>query len=154
MQLDGIRHLIECHCVLPQFKSRTPVVYHKFIVFSVVNDDHVQPKLAQCNNCGIMHRVVDICKSEIVHGLEEGSALRTIDDIKMNIPQRLSDFLLTQKLDLPTWEYIEFILDNKLDRPIMISKTDTGTISQMKILHITSDGSFKIKNETRQDDLQ
>ncbi len=154
MQVDGTRHLVECHCVLPQYKNKTPPIYHKFVVFSVVQDDQVQPKLAQCNNCGIVHRVVDFCKSEIVHGLEEGKSLRTIDDVRINLPDKLSEFLLVQKVDLPTWEYVEFLIENKIERPVTLSKTDTGSMQQMKVLHILVDGTFKVKNEMRQDDIQ
>ena len=154
MALEGIRHLIECHCVLPQYRNKNPPVFHKFIVFSAINDDQVQKKLAQCNNCGILHRIVDICKSEIVHGLEEGSSLRSIEDLKVSFPQRLSDFLVTQKLDISTWEFIEFLIDNKLEKDVVINKTEAGDITQLKILQINADGTFKIRNETRQDDVE
>jgi len=154
MALEGIRHLIECHCVLPQYRNSNPPVFHKFIVFSAINDDQVQKKLAQCNNCGILHRIVDICKSEIVHGLEEGSSLRSIEDLKVSFPQRLSDFLVTQKLDISTWEFIEFLIDNKLEKDVVINKTEAGDITQLKILQINADGTFKIRNETRQVDVE
>jgi hypothetical protein len=154
MALEGIRHLIECHCVLPQYRNSNPPVFHKFIVFSAINDDQVQKKLAQCNNCGILHRIVDICKSEIVHGLEEGSSLRSIEDLKVSFPQRLSDFLVIQKLDIATWEFIEFLIDNKLEKDVVINKTEAGDITQLKILQINADGTFKIRNETRQVDVE
>ena len=83
MAIEGVRHLIECHCILPQFRNRQTPVYHKFIVFSTVDDDKVNKKLVQCNNCGILHKVVDLCKSEIAHGMEEGASLRTIEDIRL-----------------------------------------------------------------------
>ncbi len=153
MPIEGIRHLIECHCVLPQFRNRTPALYHKFIVFSLVDDDKVQQKLSQCNNCGIIHKIVDLCKSEIVHGLEEGRSLRTIEDIKMSLPARLVEFLTQQNVDISTWEYVEFILDNKFEKEVIISKDDKADIIQLKILHIKEDGTFKVRTETRQDDI-
>ena len=100
MAIDGLRHLIECHCILPQFRNRKDPVYHKFVVFSITNDDVVQQKLVQCNNCGIVHKVIDFCKSEIVHGIEENKSLRTIDDIKLGITKQLADFLVQQNADL------------------------------------------------------
>ena len=153
MALEGIRHLVECHCILPQFRSTVPSVYHKFIVFSVSNEDAVQPKLAQCNNCGIIHKVVDFCKSEIVHGLEDSSSLRTINDVKVAMPLRLVEFLVPQNLDISLWELIEFVLDNKLEKEIPLTKDDKTDLTQIKMLHIKSDGSFKIKTVTRQDTL-
>jgi len=153
MPIEGIRHLIECHCVLPQFRNRTPALYHKFIVFSLVDDDKVQQKLSQCNNCGIIHKIVDLCKSEIVHGLEEGKSLRSVEDIKMGLPSRLVEFLTQQNIDISTWEYVEFILDNKIEKEVVISKDDKADIIQLKILHIKEDGTFKVRTETRQDDI-
>lgn len=154
MNLDGIRHLVECHCILPQFRNRNPAVYHKIVVFSIVEDDVVKPKLSQCNNCGIVHRVIDLCKSEIVHGVEEGNSIRSIDDIKISLPQKIADFLSQQKSDLTIWEFVEFLLDNKKESEIVLSKDQQGDITQVKILHVKQDGTFKVKSETRQDELE
>ena len=35
----GVKHLIECHCILPQFKKKQPPIYHKFTVYSKFNSD-------------------------------------------------------------------------------------------------------------------
>ena len=67
MALEGVRHLIECHCTLPQYRNANPPVYHKFVVFSVLDEDAIQKKLVQCNNCGIIHKVVDLCKKKANH---------------------------------------------------------------------------------------
>lgn len=154
MAIEGVRHLIECHCILPQFRNRQTPVYHKFIVFSTVDDDKVNKKLVQCNNCGILHKVVDLCKSEIAHGMEEGASLRTIEDIKLSFPQNLSDFLVQQKVDITIWEYVEFLIDNKQEKEIILNKDTKDDVSQLKILHVKADGTFKIKSETRQDEVE
>ena len=153
MELEGTRHLIECHCILPQYRNKNPITYHKFVVFSIIEDDKVKTKMAQCNNCGIIHKITDICKSEIVHGMEEGNSIRSIEDIIVSFPQKLGDFLNQQKLDLSMWEYVEFVLENKKEAEIILSKDQKDDITQLKILHIKDDGSFKIKNETRQDEV-
>lgn len=154
MNLEGIRHLIECHCILPQFRSMNPPVYHKFVVFSIVEDDVVKPKLSQCNNCGIVHRVIDLCKSEIVHGAEEGNSIRNIEDIKLSLSQKIVDFLIQQKSDVTIWEFVEFLLENKKEAEVVLSKDQQGNITQIKILHVKSDGTFKVKSETRQDEME
>ena len=65
--MTGVLHLIECHCCLPQYKNSKKPVYHKFKVFSILDDgDTVISKHSQCNNCGVVHHVIDICKSEII----------------------------------------------------------------------------------------
>jgi len=151
MAIDGLRHLIECHCILPQFRNRKEPVYHKFVVFSITNDDVFQQKLVQCNNCGIVHKVIDFCKSEIVHGIEENKSLRTIEDIKLGIPKTICEFLTQQNADLSIWEFVEFVLENNLEKDVVIKKDDSGGITQVKILQIKQDGTFKVRNHTRQD---
>ena len=152
MALEGVRHLIECHCTLPQYRNANPPVYHKFVVFSVLDEDVIQKKLVQCNNCGIIHKIVDLCKSEIAHGMEEGQSLRTAEDIKIGIPDKMVTFLTQQNADISTWEYVEFILDNKQEKEVILKKEQKDDLTQLKILHIKEDGTFKVKNETRQDE--
>jgi len=152
MTLEGVRHLIECHCTLPQYRNANPPVYHKFVVFSVLDEDAIQKKLVQCNNCGIIHKVVDLCKTEIAHGMEEGQSLRSIEDIKIGIPDKMVIFLTQQNADISTWEYVEFILDNKQEKEVILKKEQKDELTQLKILHIKEDGTFKVKNETRQDE--
>lgn len=152
MALEGVRHLIECHCTLPQYRNANPPVYHKFVVFSVLDEDAIQKKLVQCNNCGIIHKVVDLCKTEIAHGMEEGQSLRSIEDIKIGISDKMVTFLTQQNADISTWEYVEFILDNKQEKEVILKKEQKDDLTQLKILHIKEDGTFKVKNETRQDE--
>ena len=84
--MKGLKHLIECHCVLPQFRKRENPPYHKFVVFSLIDDsDTAIPKHARCNNCGVIHNVIDICKSEILPGQEVG-AVMTKKDCGMMLP--------------------------------------------------------------------
>ena len=154
MALDGLKHLIECHCVLPQYRNRNPPVYHKFVVFSTIDEDKVNPKISQCNNCGIVHKVVDLCKSEIVHGLEEGNSIRSVDDIKLSLPDKIVEFLIKQNSDLATWENVEFVLENKREAELILNKDQKDDVTQIKILQIREDGTFKVKTEVRQDEME
>jgi len=110
----GTKHLIQCHCILPQFRNKESVVYHKFIVFSEIDDsDTVKSKYAQCNNCGVIHKIIDICKSEIAAGKDESRSILTIDDIKLMLPENLSQLLETYDCDLATFENAKYILDHQ-----------------------------------------
>ena len=81
----GVKHLVQCRCVLPQFKHAHKPIQHQFVVFSVINDEgNVESKFAQCPNCGLIHKVVDVNNSEIMHGRENMGALITIDDVKLS----------------------------------------------------------------------
>ena len=69
------RHLIECQCILPIYKNKTKPLYHKFKVFSVIEDDQIEEKYVMCNNCKILHRVTEFNKSEIMWGVEEEKSM-------------------------------------------------------------------------------
>ena len=91
--IEGIRHLIQCHCVLPQYRKRKDPVFHKFLVFSTLENDEVEEKLAQCPNCDVIHRVFDLCKSEVYSGKDQSLAVSTIEDIKISLPSRINELL-------------------------------------------------------------
>ena len=101
--MPGTKHLIECHCVLPQFKNAKNPQYHKFVVFSLFDESGgIIPKYAQCNNCGVVHNIIDICKSEIQVGREHASLI-DIKDCKMLLPKDLVSILENYNCDLPEY---------------------------------------------------
>ena len=96
--MDGIKHIIECHCVLPQFRNKENFIYHKFIVFSIVDDsDTVIPKFVTCNNCGVIHKIFDICKSHIMAGKDELKSQSSISDIKFTLNKGVVEILESYK---------------------------------------------------------
>ncbi|MAH43409.1 hypothetical protein CL614_06885 [archaeon] len=112
--MEGIKHTIECHCMLPQYKSSPDPVYHKFVVFSIIdNGDTVIPKYAQCNNCDVVHKVFDICKSEIVAGRDESKAIIKKDDVVPFIPEQITEILESYTADISSYEEAKFIMEHK-----------------------------------------
>jgi citrate lyase subunit beta/citryl-CoA lyase len=84
--MQGIKHLIQCHCILPQFRNLKEPKFHQFSVFSIIDDsDVIEPKLVACNNCGILHRVVDVCKSEIVTNREDSASSMKREDFNLSL---------------------------------------------------------------------
>jgi len=110
---QGIKHLIECHCILPQYRNRKNALFHKFVVFSMLEKNEVVPKPAQCNNCGAIHKVIDICKSEILLSRDESVAVMTKEDIKISLPEKLVEILDSYNCDIATWEQAKFIIKEK-----------------------------------------
>lgn len=151
----GQRHLVSCRCVLPQFKNSDSPQNHKFVVFSEVSsDDTVIQKFVQCNNCGIIHRVYDLCKSEILAGKENMSSIVNIEDIKAGLPSNLRDILERNNVDLSCWEQAQFIYSNKLwgDFVILAQDEESGT-KQGKYVRIMSETFFKVESFMRQEVL-
>lgn len=148
MNITGVKHLVECHCILPQYRKRPDPVFHKFVVFSEIRDEEVVEKYAQCENCGVVHNVKDICKSEIVTNLEDLPTLITKRDIKICLPSDLCDILEEYKVDLATWEHAKFIFDNKKwDERILLSRSETEKSQEGKFLKILYFDRFTIEAE-------
>jgi len=145
--LEGVKHLVQCHCILPQFKESSDPVFHKFVVFSIIDDsDTVQPKFAQCNNCGIVHKVTDICKSELTNK-EDAKFIPNIDDIKFSIPADLTKLLESYQSDIATWEQAEWIyLTKRWDQWITLAKEESedGDVHGKRLI-FTDDGRFRIE---------
>jgi hypothetical protein len=144
----GQKHLISCRCVLPQYKYVINSPSHKFIVFSIIDDDdRIKPKFAQCNNCGIIHKIVDICKSEIVPGKEAMTSIVGISDIKSSLSKNLVDILESNDVDLPTWEAVQFIIENKQwGNYVMLSTDHDDDMRTGKYIRILGESLLKVES--------
>jgi DNA-directed RNA polymerase subunit F len=151
--MNGTKHLVECHCVLPQYRHKKETVFHKFVVFSEIDEnDNVISKFAQCNNCGVIHKVVDICKSEIIHGIDESVSLMTINDIKPSISKDVVSILETYSCDFATWENVKFIYDNSLwGSVVTISRDEIDNNVQLKVLTIKDENKINIDTRIRKE---
>ena len=143
----GLKHLIECHCILPQFRNNPQAVYHKFVVFSEIDDsDTVIPKVVNCNNCGVAHKIIDICKSVIHTAREDVTSVRTIDDISLSMPEDVRNVLSSYSCDIATWEHAEFILSyQKWGEFIVLSRENTNDGIEGKVLRFESLGKYRIE---------
>jgi myosin-crossreactive antigen len=150
--VTGLKHLITCRCILQQFKRQQNPPSHQFVVFSIIDDDVVEQKFVTCNNCGIVHRVTEINKSEIVQGREEMKSIVTIDDIKLSLPARLSDLLESNNADIATWEYVQYIYENKQwgNFVVLTMDEESGT-RQGKYVRILGENMFKVEPFVREE---
>jgi len=147
----GQKHLIKCRCVLPQFKSQQDPPTHQFIVFSIINDDGICiPKYSQCNNCGTLHKVTDICKSDILIGKEYIKSLITVEDIKSSLHTNVVSILESNNVDIATWEAVQFVLENKRWGEIVVLSTDVeGDEIHGKYIRILGETLFKVESFMR-----
>jgi len=144
------RHLIECHCVLPIFKDRKPIIYHKFAVYSKIDKktDRVISKYVNCNNCGITHFVYEFCKSEITIGKEDLQCVRSKSDISISLPEKICLILDNHQVSVDVYEEVEDILENiNFPRDIVIGRENLEKNQIFKILSIEGNNKFKIKSE-------
>ena len=147
----GSKHLIQCHCVLPQYRKLEEPVFHKFVVYSKIDKEtgEVVRKLSRCNNCDALHRVTDFCKSEIVIKLEDSDIAVDLEEVKLNLPERLVKILEKNNCDQATFEMIDHILEEEdWGREVVIARQtmDDNTV-HVKIVLLKSEDSFRIKSE-------
>jgi len=150
-----IKHIIECNCILPQYKNISPPVFHKFIVFSELNKDGlVKPSLVSCNNCNVTHKILESGTSEIIK--KEGSNLvPTISDIETNLPGWLVALLKQHDCPLPTWQEAQFVIENEQWGKILVlsREPDQGNAERYitKYIILIGENLYKIKIDQEED---
>ena len=147
----GTKHLIQCHCVLPQFRKRSEPLFHKFVVYSKFKDGGtIEEKLVRCNNCDAVHRIIDLCRSEIVIKIEDTDTILDEEEIKMGLPEKVVSVLEKNNSDIATYESIDHILSENLwGTEVIISRqTVKNEKTHIKILEINGENKFRLKSET------
>lgn len=147
------KHVIQCRCIMSQFKRIKDPPRHKFVVLSVIDDsDKVLTKFVQCNNCGVIHKVTDISKSEILQGREHMSSIVSIDEVKSSINPKLAGVLEANNCDQPTWEMVQFIIENQKwgEFVVLTSDVEEG-MRQGKIVKILGESLFKVESFIREE---
>ena len=144
----GIKHLVPCHCVLPQYKNQKNLVFHKFTVFSIVDDsDTVIPKFSSCNNCGAVHKVIDICKSEIVIGRDEVTTQVTKEDLRYSIPESLYELLVSYNRPVTDFEHAAFIMEHQQwGSFIVVKREEVEDYVQGKHVKFIREDKFKVES--------
>mgnify|MGYP003658589485 CR=1 FL=1 len=145
--MQGIKHYIGCHCVLPQYMNVKKPIYFGFNTFSKMDKGNsVQFKHAQCPNCGVIHKVYDICKSEIIAGKDESAIIRSISDVKLSIPENFVQLLETHNCEFADYEKLEFILEGELwSERILLSMDFEENNRVGKMLSFSDKGKPKVE---------
>ena len=148
---QGAKHLIQCHCILPQYRDHPRPIFHKFPVFSILEDDKVIEKLSQCPNCGVIHKVTDLCKSEIASGKDESKGVLEIKDIKISLSERLIELLESYSCDLSTWEHAQFIVEEKRwGEKVRVTYEESEDDILAKFLVFIDEDKYRISTEMGQ----
>jgi len=146
MSKIGLKHLLQCRCILPTLKNKSNPPLHKFVVFSVQENNKITEKLSTCNNCGVVHRVYEFCQSEILNNFEGTSSSLTISDIELMLPDSILNIMKTYERELPDYEHIKFILDeNKIDEFVVLSQEFNEGRKTGKVLKYKGKGKFEIE---------
>jgi hypothetical protein len=161
MKSLGIKHLISCHCTLKIFEKNNEIqdhLYHKFPVYSQI--DHktgkIIERLAMCNNCNTTHRIFDYCKSELVSNPKEKENMSlNIDDIKIQLSDKIVKIMEKYNPDLATWEHVLDVFDKEAwGSNIIISRDLIDQMYHVKILSIVDENKIKILTKIIKDEIE
>ena len=144
----GTKHLIQCHCILPQYRKKKEPVFHKFVVFSEIDteSDSVVVHYANCDNCGATHKVFDLCKSEIVIGKEDVSVVDILD-FKLSLPSEIFETLKQYDCGVADFQHAQNIIDNKTwGTHIVLRREDVDDKISGKILNFVEEDKYRIES--------
>jgi len=100
----------------------------------------------------VVHKVVDVCRTELAVGRDELSTMINIDDIAIMIPQDVRSVLESYKADIATWENVQFILQQKQwGSHVVLTHDVLEEDTQGKLLIFNGPGKFNIETFVRKD---
>mgnify|MGYP003148429700 CR=1 FL=1 len=153
--MPGIKHLVECHCKLVIFKNIDHDIYHKFPVYSKINEyGKIIEKFRKCNNCDALHKIYDIGKSEIFPGKDQSETIMKIEDFKYSLDSIIFNFLKDNNSDISNYYHIKDIIEEKRwGENVVIKRDIIDEKTQVKYITIESKNNFKIKNNILEDTI-
>ena len=133
--------------MLPQYRNAKKPLYFGFNVFSEIDEgNNITCKFLQCPNCGVIHKVYDACRSEIITGKDESAMVRNLTDVKLSIPENFVELLENHGCEFADYEKLEFILDNKMwSEYILLSKDYEDNSRVGKMLTFSDNGKPKVE---------
>lgn len=151
---DYLKHLITCKCILLQFKHLPTPPAHKFVVFSEMNENGlIVPSLAQCPNCGVVHKVKEVGLTEILRK-EDAPSILTIEEIKSGLPEETVNKFSGYDLHLHQWQEISWIVENKKwGKTVILTKDTVEGLVEGKYAQIFGPSLIKISKFSREDIL-
>jgi hypothetical protein len=112
------------------------------------------PKYADCNNCGAVHKVYDICKSTLVIGQEDIRSKMSKSDFKFSLSSDVFEVLQQYNRELPDFEYAQFITDNeKWGSTIVLSREELDGTVQGKTLRFVEKNKLRIESYLHREEV-
>lgn len=152
MKNDYVKHLIRCKCILLQFRKMADPPLHKFVVFSELDaNSSIVPSLAQCPNCGAVHKVKEVGLSDILRK-EDAPTIMTIDEIKGGLSDKIVNGLSGYDMELHQWMEVRWILDNEAwGRSVILSRDTADGLVSGKYVQILSANMWRVSNFSREE---
>ena len=147
--MRGTKHLIQCHCILSQYRHKKDPVFHKFAAFSMIDEesDTAVVHYANCNNCGATHKIYDLCKSEIITGKEDVAAVASIKDFSLSLPKDLYETMNQYDCEIADYQHAQYIIDSKSwGSHIVLKREEIDGKTQGKLLSFIKEDKYRIES--------
>lgn len=109
---DFILHAVTCLCF--DLKNRNEEEIVVFPVCSEIdNQGKIVPSVAQCPNCGNVHLIEDLGKTRL-QGKDETNLLPNIEELELEVPERVARLLKLNKCPLYVWQAANYIFKFEL----------------------------------------
>lgn len=149
---EYLLHSIKCLC--PNYKNKFEEEIITFPVCSEIDDSgKFIPHPAQCPNCGNVHLVENVGKS-ILQGKDETTLLPNIEELELEVPDRVGRLLKLNKSPLYIWQAASIIFKHKLFPNCLILSQEEQKESDKefpviitKMLVINDEEKFEIVND-------
>jgi hypothetical protein len=114
------------------------------VVFSEIDEKgEVIPSFAQCNNCGMVHKVTEVGVSSTMKR-DALASLPTAEEVKSNLPKKLLTELTGYELELPTLQEMAFIFEHKLwGRFVILQKEEIDGFVVGKTIQIIGESLWR-----------
>lgn len=152
---EYICHTLECQCILPIYNKVEKPVYHSFVVFSTFVDDSLEEKYVECNNCGVVHQVLNVNKSNIISDVTKYKSLVVSkEDLSYNLPSKYLDFLTKKNIEeVYIWEKINFLLENDISEKVLFNRSQIDNYTVCEFIEVIDKDKFKITKDKFQRDI-
>tara|TARA_Y100000034_G_C6729567_1_gene323151 strand:+ start:203 stop:550 length:348 start_codon:yes stop_codon:yes gene_type:complete len=105
------------------------------------------PKYIACNNCGVTHKVIDVCKTEIITNRDDEIMSQvTKEDLKYSMPSSLYELLESYSRGVHDFEHAQFIIDNeRWEEFIVLKREEVEDSIQGKLVRFKSADKFVVE---------
>ncbi len=154
MAKQGVKHLVQCVCTLQTLNNMKDPPSHEFVVFSTYDDadDSFDVTFVQCDNCGLVHKVVDVCKSEVVRGKEDLAFAISIADVRSSLNPNIVEVLEKHNASLPTWQQTAWIVTEKRwGESVTLGSERVNNVKQGKVMILLGESLYRLQAYTTEE---
>ena len=94
-----------------------------------------------------MHKIIDICKSELVINRDDVMTQMNIEDFKFSLPTDLFELLISYQKEVADFEHAQFIIENEnWKEHIILTREEIEGMVQGKLVKFLAANKFRVES--------